>query len=238
MHTLYLGPSWAVQSYESFNGDDLVRTNLASELGLKNYTQLADYGNSNSRQLDKALNFMRTNAHLGPFRILVVTSESLSDGHEKFNMTRENFALEFLLSDDPLTLIKDLEIKFYERLSSLEVPVALIGAHTDIVDFNFPSNFTVLHSSWQNFLAQQCGLDKFYGWPCEIANLWLQGRLDMTTHIKKINPSKAVVFEIDKLFSRWSTLQLNKLWNGVHPSILGNQLFSKEIANSFKQWIN
>jgi hypothetical protein len=116
--------------------------------------------------------------------------------------------------------------------------MALIGAHTDIVDFDFAKNITVLHPSWQNFLGSCCELDKFFGWPCEIANLWLQGRLDYNTYIPQVKPSKSVVFEIDRLMSKWTTLQLNNLWNGVHPSILGNQLFAKEIADSFNKWID
>ena len=239
MHTLYLGPSWAVQSYESFSGnDDVVKTNLAQELGLSNFTQIAKYGKSNLSQLISAKKFMEDNANLAPFNILFVMSESLSNGPAHYNLSAEKFAHDFLTSDDPIAIIKNLEIDFYRQLSNLQIPMALIGAHTDIVDFDFAKNITVLHPSWQNFLGSCCELDKFFGWPCEIANLWLQGRLDYNTYIRQVKPSKSVVFEIDRLMSKWTTLQLNNLWNGVHPSILGNQLFAKEIADSFNQWID
>ena len=239
MHTLYLGPSWAVQSYESNNGDnDPIKTNLAQELKLTNYTLLADYSNTNIAQLNKAITFMDQHVELGPFCLVFVLSSSLHDAPVFYNLSDEKFAYKFLDSSDPISIIKDVEKLFYQELNKLDIPIALIGAHTDVVDFNFKENITVIHPSWQNFLGSQCGLSKLFGWPAEVANLWLQGRLGYNIHIDRVCPSKEVVFEIDKLFSCWTTMQQNKLWNGVHPSILGNQLFAKEIADSFNRWID
>jgi len=239
MHTLYLGPSWAVQSYESANGDsDPVKTNLAKELKLTNYTQLANYGETNLQQLDRAVNFMQQHPELAPFCMLFVVSCSLTDAPGLLNVTKEEFALYFLKSKNPLGLVQDFERKFYDRLCELNVPVGLIGAHTDVVPYNFPKHVTVIHPSWQNFLGSQCGLDPFFGWAGEIPNLWVQGRLGQVVTIPKTNPSYEVVFEIDHLLYQWDILEQNKLWNVVHPSILGNQLFAKEIADSFNQWID
>jgi len=240
MHTLYLGPSWAVQSFESFNGDDdLIKTNLAKELGLSNFTQIADCNTSNLQQLTRAVKFMEENPNLAPFQILFVMAGSLTDGYYYYNLSPEDFAYKFLKSDDPIGIVKNLECIFYEQLSMLNVPVGLIGGHVDVMNFNFPSNITVIHQSWQNFLGSQCGLGNFIGWQGEIANLWLQGRLEYDVYIDTVMPSKQVVFELDRLMSAWTTIGLNgKLWCGVHPNILGNQLFAKEIANSFNQWIN
>jgi hypothetical protein len=239
MHTLYLGSSWAVQSYESFNGDnDSIKTNLAQELKLTNYTQLASYGSTNIAQLNKAITFIKQHPGLGPFRLVSVLAESLNNAPMFYNLTREQFAHKFLTSPDPISIIKDVEICFYQELNKLDIPIALIGAHTDVVDFNFKENITVIHSSWQNFLGSQCGLPKFFGWPAELANLWLQGRLEFDVYINEVTPSKEVVFEIDRLFSRWTSMELSNLWNGVHPTILGNKLFAKEIDDSFNEWID
>jgi hypothetical protein len=244
MHTLYLGPSWAVQSFESPGGEhDPVKTNLAQELGLTDYTSLALYANSNFDQLTLAQEFIQQHPELAPFRIVFVSANSLSYGHKIFNMSRVEFAKTFLQSNDPLDLVQSLEQQFYQRLNQLGVPVALIGAHTDVTCQSH-DNITVIHPSWQNFLAQRCGLNSVYGWAADVAHGWLQGIVipevgDPEHFDLGRNPSPVVVDEIHKIiFDTWMELEKHKLFRCVHPNILGNQLFAKEIADSFNQWID
>jgi hypothetical protein len=244
MHTLYLGPSWAVQSFESVGGlDDPVKTNLAQELELEDYTSLALYASNNFDQLSHAQHFIQHHPELAPFRIVFVAGNTLSHGYKIFNMSQIEFAKMFLTSNDPLDLVQSLEQKFYQQLVKLSVPVALIGAHTDVACQSH-DNITVIHPSWQNFLAEQCGVDSFYGWAADIGHRWLQGinvpkrgppeHFDLGT-----KPSATVVDEIHKiLFKTWMEMEKHKLFRGVHPNILGNQLFAKEIAKSFNKWID
>ena len=244
MHTLYLGPSWAVQSFESPGGEhDPVRTNLAQEVQLTDYTSPALHASSNTEQFNLAQEFMQQHPELAPFRIVFVSANTLKDGPEIFNLSQVEFARMFLTSNDPLDLIKGLESRFYKKLSSLGVPVALIGAHTDIT-CNSNNNITVIHPSWQNFLGAQCGLNSFYGWPADIAHGWLQGiiipkvgspeQFDLGT-----KPSMTAVDEIHKIiFKTWMVIEKHKLFRCVHPNILGNRLFAKEIADSFNKWID
>jgi len=243
MHTLYLGPSWAVQSFESVGGlDDPVKTNLAQELELKDYTSLALYASNNFDQLYHARHFIQHHPELAPFRIVFVAGNSLSHGYEIFNMSQIEFAKMFLTSNDPLVLVQSLEQKFYQQLVKLNVPVALIGAHTDVACQSH-DNITVIHPSWQNFLAQQCGVDSFYGWAADVAHSWLQGIIVLKVGAPEhfdlgTKPSATVVDEIHKiLFKTWMEIEKHKLFRGVHPSILGNQLFAKEIKNDMDSWI-
>jgi hypothetical protein len=244
MHTLYLGPSWAVQSFESPCGvDDPVRTNLAQELELKDYTSLALYASNNFDQLSHAQHFIQQHPELAPFRIVFVSANSLSHGYKIFNMSQVDFAKTFLLSNDPLDMVQSLEQQFYQHLNQLGVPVALIGAHTDITCQSH-DNITVIHPSWQNFLIKHCGLNSVYGWAADIAHGWLQGivvpKVGEVEHFDLgRDPSPAVVEEIHKIiFDTWMEIEKHKLFRSCHPSILGNQLFAKEIANSFNQWID
>ena len=166
MHTLYLGPSWAVQSYESLHGDDdPVKTNLAAELKLTNFTSIARPNNTNLNQLTAAIKFMDENPELAPFRILFVLSTSFDDAPGYYALSREQFANKFLVSTDPIGLIKDLEKIFYNKLNELDIPIGLIGAHTDVLDFNLKENITIIHPSWQNFLGSLAGLEPFLGGP-------------------------------------------------------------------------
>ena len=243
MHTLYLGPSWAVQSFESTHGlDDPVKTNLAQELKLSNYTSLALYAHSNFDQFKIAQRFMQENPDLAPFRIVFVIANSLRDGPLNSRMSEVEWAKIFLVSNDPLDIVMSLEHEFYKQLNSLNVPVALIGAHTD-VSCESHNNITVIHPSWQNFLGQQSSLNKFYGWATDIAHRWLQGVYipeygPPAKFILGRNPSPAVVDEVDKIFKLWKIFEQRKLFTIPHPNILGNQLFAKEIAKSFNEWID
>jgi hypothetical protein len=83
-----------------------------------------------------------------------------------------------------------------------------------------------------------------YGWAADVAHGWLQGIV-----IPKVgqpekfdlgrNPSPAVVDEIHKIiFDTWMEIEKHKLFRSCHPNILGNQLFAKEIADPFNNWID
>jgi len=243
MHTLYLGPSWAVQSFESVQGlDDPVKTNIAQELQLTNYTSLARYAESNFKQLDRAQQFITQHPELAPFRIVFVMANTLEDGYKIHQMSQLDFVKKFLLSNDPIGIVKDLENLVYQKLRNVNLPIALIGAHTD-VGCESHDNITVIHKSWQQFLGQHAGLNNFYGWPVEIGHRWLQGlysveRGPMAEFSVGRDPSPNVVFEIHKLFNIWNILVKKNLFKGSHPSILGNQLFAKEIKNSIHDWFD
>jgi hypothetical protein len=211
MHTLYCGPSWAVQSFESGQGHDPVKTNLAQELQLTDYTSLALYACSNLDQLESAQEFKQQHPELAPFRIMFVTANSLQDGYKISGVSQVEFARAFLTSADPIGIVKTLEQQFYRRLNSLGVPVALIGAHTD-VDCESFDNITVVHPSWQNFLGQRCGLNSFYGWPADVGHRWLQGivipEYGPPEHFELgTDPSKVAVDEIHKIFTEWGILE-------------------------------
>ena len=240
MHTLYLGPSWAVQSYESLYGyDDPVKTNLAKELNFNNYTQLAHYGDSNLTQLNKAKKFISDNIDLGPFRIFFVVNTSLDDSAEFYKTNLADFAKTFLLSTIPLTLVKELEILFYKELEQLDMPIAVVGSHTDIVDYTFNNNVTVIDPSWQNFIGSQCGVERFFGWPAAMGHAWMQGSLNGTGHYNvDFDPSMEVVFEINRVFDYWTSFVDAGLWCGVHPNIQGNQLYANHIREKVNQWFD
>jgi hypothetical protein len=243
MHTLYLGSSWAVQSFETTTGvDDPVKINLAQELGLTDYTMLAGFSETNQNQLDKAQQFMQHNPELAPFRIVFVTANSLEDAYKTSSMSQVEFARDFLISEDPVNIVKDLEQQFYSQLNSLGIPVALIGAHTDVECESY-ENITVIHSSWQNFLAQRCGLNSFYGWPINVGRTWLKGSVipeygpPVPINLETA-PSATVRTETHKIKIFWKIMQQHNLLFEGHPTILGNKLFAQEIKQSVNNWID
>jgi hypothetical protein len=246
MHTLYLGASWAEQSYESVNGrNDPIKTNLVRELELANCTSLAHQrGNSSLTQVEFAQEFMHQHPELAPFRIVFVTANTLDDGHNVFNISRVEFARKFLLNEDPIGLTQHLEEVFYQKLNALGVPVALIGASIDVTCKSH-DNITVIHPSWQNFLAQQCNcnIPNFYGWNAGIADRWLHGII-----IPEVGSperfelgslaSPVLIKELKNIKSYWQIMREHKFLVGTHPNIVGNQLFAQEIKQSVNNWID
>lgn len=243
MRTLYLGPSWAVQSFDPPQGNDNVTTNLAQELNLMSCVDLARCGDSNMSQLKMAQEFLA--AEPGPARAIFITANSLQDSEELLGIDRVDFAKHFLAHNDSAAVIKDLERSFYQKLCELEIPVALIGAHTDVFDYKWPSYITVIHDSWQKFLLTQANIvaNNFFGWPAEVAHRWLQGQIDskqgsIVELAQDRSPSADVVFQTHKTLRLWQRLQQNRLWYEVHPNRRGNVLFAAEIKNSMQQWLD
>jgi hypothetical protein len=242
MHTLYLGPSWAVQSFETPLGNDAVKTNLAKELNLQNYVDLSRCGDSNMNQLSMAKQFLQENQ--GPARAVFITSNSLQDSETLLDTPIEDFARYFMCQSDPVAVIKTVETKFYQHLCDLNIPVALIGAHTDIVDYAWPDHITVIHASWQNFLLEQGRIStpRFFGWAAEVAHRWLHNRIEGRqgpeyTLDLEVPVSNDVVFCIDQAFTLWSKLERRRLWSNVHPNIRGNELFAQAIGDLVNQWL-
>jgi hypothetical protein len=157
-------------------------------------------------------------------------------------MHRVDFARHFITHDSVLNLVRDLELQFYRAVEELNIPVALIGAHTDIQDYAWSPNVTVIHASWQNFLASVVGLNSFVGWAAEIAQLWLSSKIvpaqgPMMSFDCDQAPSMSAVFEIDHVMTTWSRLERAGLWKGVHPNIKGNKIFALAISHLINQWL-
>jgi len=119
--------------------------------------------------------------------------------------------------------------KILKEISELDHPVVLIGAHSDIFDCNH-SNITVIHPSWQKFLADTCGVKLNFGWGAEVAHKFIISNPD-------IKPSYSIVDAISDTFNSWHKLEMNHLFQICHPNVLGNRLFAKEIKDPLFNWL-
>ena len=215
---LYVGPSWAYRSYDTVEGSETEYTNLLTELELS-AVNLSQPGLSNTACLDLV------NQYEGQFdAILWVYCEVIADClHEnKQNLIEsENFwELRNAINQKTLTMI-----------NQIGCPVGLIGAHSDIVDCD-QKNITVIHPSWQKFLANQCAIDLEHGWGAEVAHRYAM------YEFKKSKPSKTMIDFTSNTLQAWTQMELLGVWRGVHPNKNGNELFAKEIKNSVQDFIN
>jgi hypothetical protein len=119
--------------------------------------------------------------------------------------------------------------KILKEIANLNHPIALIGAHSDVVNCEH-SNIDIIHPSWQKFLASTCETKLDMGWGAECAH-------KIIINNPSIKPSYAIVDAISDTFNSWHKLEMNHLFQICHPNILGNQMFAKEIKDPLFNWL-
>ncbi len=214
----YTGPSWAVRSFdEPVERDRHGGTNLAKELGL-DVVNLSQFGASNFQCYDIIKNYPEKFD-----AVLWVYCEPFVD------VELEKLAT-VLSSENFWDFRNTLNNNMLEKINNLGCPVGLIGGHSDITDCNF-DNISVIHQSWQKFLANRASVELNHGWGAERAHLAI-------IRNDNIKPSKTAVELISDTLKSWAQLEMYGVFRWVHPNTKGNQLFAKEIENSVKCFID
>jgi hypothetical protein len=215
---LYVGPSWANRSYDTVEGSETEYTSLLKELRI-DATDLSKPGSSNMVCLDKI------NAYQGNIdAILWVYCEPIAD------VLHEN-KKSLIESEDFWKIRKQINQDTLSMINQLDIPVGLIGAHSDIFDCDH-KNLTVIHDSWQKFLAKKVGVYLDKGWGAEVAHRYAM------YEFKDSKPSRAFVEYTSNTLQAWTKMELSGVFRGVHPNRKGNELFAQEIKNSVQSFIN
>jgi hypothetical protein len=215
---LYVGSSCAYRSYDTMDGTESDYTNLLKELELS-AVNLSRRGLSNMECLDLV------NQYEGHYDAIIwVYCEVISDCLHEFKQN-------FIESENFWALRSKMNQKILDMINRLGCPVGLIGGHSDVVDCN-QTNITVIHPSWQKFLANQVGVDLEHGWGAEVAHRYAM------YEFKKSKPSKAMIDLTSDTLRAWTQMEMSGVWFGVHPNRKGNELFAKEIKSSVQSFIN
>jgi hypothetical protein len=227
---LYVGPSWAYRSFDSPEGSELEYTNLVQELNIS-VDNLSKSALSNLEIINQVIPKNYKDLYKG---IIFVYSEPIGDltslQHYTTNLNHITPAT-FIESENFWEMRKEINRYVLTEMSQIECPIGLIGAHSDVEDCNY-NNITVIHPSWQKFLAQYTSVTLEDGWGAEVAHRYIM------TEYKDITPSRNIVNKISDTFSAWHKMELNRVFNWCHPNKKGNELFAKEIANSVQSFIN
>jgi len=226
---LYVGASWASRSYDNPDGSETDFTSLYKELELEkfNVINLAFPGTSNQYFLDQLIYKDDPTGYKEHYDAIIwVYCEPLIELQIQQKMQ------EFLESENFWNMRSEANKKILDQIAQLDKPVALIGSASDIVDCAH-KNITVIHPSWQKFLADIANVDlKYGGWAADAAHA------ELVTTYKNVVPSKGIVEAITEQFSAWRKLQYHRLFCWCHPNKKGNELFAKEIKNSVYSWID
>lgn len=218
---LYVGSSWAVRSFDTPGGDEEHYTNLYKELNL-DVINLAQCGTGNFEMLDLVKRW--STDYDG---VIWVFAEPLRDpiwNHDSLTVLIE--------SDDFWLQRNNIYQQTISRIAQeTSRPIAMIGATSDIDDHGY-SNISVIHKSWQKFLASKVDVDLKVGWGADTLHNMIM------IECPQARPSIAVVDAISDQFRFWKQMELRRVFNHVHPTSLGNQLFADEIQPRIRQWID
>lgn len=221
---IYTGPSWGELSYEPMEGFDVYPnyTNLSLEWNLPCYN-VAKRANNNYQCIDsvQALN--------KDLPVVWVMCEPLVEILHNGPAQQE-----YLQSKNHLAFRQDLLHEQLTAMNNLGLPIGIVGAHSDIrqQDIDSFSNLSIIHPSWQNFLADYSGVEsRNYNWGYEIAHVMFRVFPDVK------HDSQLIMDMYDGL-EFWQQLENKKMFCDVHPNKLGNIKFAEHTKQSVIDFIN
>ena len=226
---LYLGPSWAARSFDTPEGSESDYTNLSIELNI-DVDNRAKLGLSNL----SIINQIPSNYEELYKGIIWVYAEPIGDLTNLKQYTSNLNSItptSFIESENFWEMRKDINKYILNEMSNINCPIGLIGGHSDVEDCTH-SNITVIHPSWQKFLADTMNVKLDHGWGAEVAHRYI------LTENKDVTPSYNLIDKVSDTFSAWHKLELHRVFNWCHPNRKGNELFAKEIKNSIQSFIN
>lgn len=139
---------------------------------------------------------------------------------------------EWMESEQIFEIRKMLEKEIFERIhNELKNPIGFIGGLSDInIDLSMYPNFTVLHPSWQKWIATRLNSKWFkFGWgACDIG--W-------RANYDNVKPGKQATFAWDEQIKEWCWWEEQGYFCHEHPTILANQEFAEYLHPTVQQWL-
>jgi hypothetical protein len=220
---IYTGPSWAHSSYPNSKNDKT--TNLAREWGF-NFINAAKPATNALDNFDAVVNIHNKN-----LPIVWLYNEPI--GCLK-SVTGLEFD-QFIVRDDWQSIWQEVNQFCLKKISSLGVPVLLIGAHCDIVDCDY-ANLKVAHPSWQKFLAEKAGMKVVDstvhvtmddGGDFCVDQCWGAELIHRCIHQHpNLDPIPDLVDNVWDIFFFWKQLEKLGWFYEVHPNYQGNVAFA------------
>jgi hypothetical protein len=219
---VYTGPSWAVSSFPN-DRPYHITTNLASEWNI-NCINYAKNGNDTLESFE----LVKTSS----LPIIWVYEEPIKCLTKATGMGLD----QFVSRQDWKEIWSEVNQFCLKKISSIGVPVLLIGGHSDIVDCNY-TNIKVAHVSWQKFLADKASMNvnqksitvkppdsKEFQidlcWGVEIVQCFVYTN-------PKIIPVQSLIDNIWHIFCFWKQLEKSGWFYGVHPNYRATVTFAQ-----------
>lgn len=228
MHNVvYAGDSWAAKAWTDENyqlGPKLLPTDVRmADYWELDYSGIYAGGWGNLEVLNKLSDIDST------VPIIWVYTEPGRDygritGQDEFG---------WIVSEDIMSIRQSLDHYIMNKIrNTLSNPIALIGGLSDVnIELAEELNFTVLHPSWQRFIAERLESKWFrFGWGAS--------DIGWRFHYNKITPSKRALFESEVLIREWCFWQEHGYICHDHPTVLANQQFAEYLKPEVHKWLN
>lgn len=230
MKILFAGDSWAAKGYTESNYNNIPDDIQPTDVRLADYWPV-DYelclgvGRGNMYILDRIIELRLDSTT----PIVWVYTEP---GRDYGRMTNRP-ELEWLERDDFFDIRAHLNRSILTEIKKqLPNPIALIGGLSDIdIDIAQNLGFTVLHPSWQGWIAEQVNSKWFdRGWGASDVGWRL--------HKDNITPSRAVTFAWDELIKEWCWWEEQGYFCHEHPTPKANKEFAEFLKPRLIKWLN
>lgn len=226
---IFAGDSWALRGFTNDNyiynsemRDDDVR--LADYFNIP-YVPCIAGGQGNLFILDKiiSLNLPKTTP------IVWVYTEPGRDYHRITSDTE--FA--WMESEDIFKIRKLLDCRILETIrQEIPNPIALIGGLSDINEsLANDLGYTVLHSSWQLWIAKKLNSTSF-------KTGWGAADIGWRFHYNNVKPSKTALFEWDEQIKEWCWWEEQGYFCHEHPTPRANKEFAEFLKPKLEEWLN
>jgi len=231
---IYAGPSWAARSFDTLNGSESNFTNLAMQWGIP-YYDISLCGRSNIVSLHHIRKALQEQTISTP--VIFILAEPLMDIDIIKVLVPIDACIELLQCADIHVFRNNLLHNFLIKLNQLDIPVGLIGGHTDVTDEQVATfkNLTVIDSSWQQFLSDRSIQQPILGWGAEVAH-----RIITHKRLSNIRASSNTLQPTLDQLALWDQLESypTPLFTAYHPNCKGTVQYAAYLKSKVQYFIN
>jgi len=221
------GDSWAEKAFDNdnYNKEKTDQDICIADMLIGNYDTCITPGYGNLDVLDKLVN-SKVNENMP---LLWIFTEPGRDWGRVYNVDE----FDWLKLENYIDLRQEcIDLILREISNTIKNPIAFIGGLSDFTtQIKLPSNWTVIHKSWQEFIANQLPDNRFkFGW----------GASDVGWRMFSNNvvPSQQLTFLWDEQIKEWCYWEDNGYFCHEHPTLKATREFAEFISEDFNQWLN
>ena len=220
----FVGDSWASKAFTKDNHKDW--ESLPGDTRLADFWNLAyDFHSLGGKGNLACLDYLVEKQLPQDLPIVWIYTEPCRD----YGRITGNDEYDWLRIDNVFEIRQELNQHILSTIRNrLPNPIALIGGLSDIDN---ASGFTVIHSSWQQWIAEQIKFDNFkFGW----------GAPDVTwrMHTNKINrPGKKITYACVDWMKFYKEAELQEYMYMFHPGVKATKEFGEYTRPQIQDWI-